>query len=189
VGTLTNLTVTGNITTTDGDLVAQEWSAANTSNVANFYSNGGLNIYATAGFNVFGAGIVSNGVINSTGNITASNAAVVARRFASSANGILNSGSGTSMTLDWTRSLQYFTPTNATNIQVDAPPAAGLTVCLVLRMPSSSYNIAINGLNSSTQTSSGSTSFTPGTLRALHLIFRSFGTTSSDVFCQIDGTA
>lgn len=138
--------------------------------------------------NLFVAQANVSGNIVVDGNVTTSNNRVVARNFVTSANGIVNSGSGTNLTLDWTRELQHFTPTNATNITVGAPPAAGLTVCLVLKMPSTSYNIALNGITG-TQTSSGATSFAPGTQRAAHLIFRSYGTTTSDIFVQIDASA
>jgi hypothetical protein len=181
------LTVTGNITSSSGDLIAQEWVAANTSNVANFYSNGGLNIYANAGFNVYGAGITSDGVVTATSNITASNATIVGRRFAASANGILDSGSGTNLTVDWSRSFQYFAPTDATNISVGNPPAAGLTVTVILLMPSDSYNVAVSGITGN-RCSGGSTSFSPGTQRACHIIIRSVDTSASNCFVQFDAT-
>lgn len=129
-----------------------------------------------------------SGNLTVVGNITTANSRITGRNFVTSANGILNSGSGTNLTLDWTRELQHFTPTNATNITVGAAPAAGMTVCLVLKMPSTSYNVALNGVTG-TQTSSGSTSFAPGTQRAAHLIFRSYGTTTNDIFVQIDASA
>jgi hypothetical protein len=232
VGTLTNLTVSGNL---DADAIVHANSKITVGNGVQFSTGSNANLFTFGGnaaqqlvqfyntnanIRVIGQSIVfndavssdSSGIFPSTngekflggsafrwgnifgvngdlsgnitgGNIGAANGAVTFRTTTVSANGI-SSSSGTTVTTDWTKSIQTFTQSGGlTTITVSNPPGPGRTLTFIVNV-ASSQNITILGVPAG-RISSGVTSFIPRSNSACHLTFRSLDSTAGNCYIEI----